>query len=183
MPNLRVLNVNFNALSDLSPLQYIPRLKRVLAAGNRLVSAIEAVQVLSGFPHLQTVDLRDNPITQGFYNPIRVVVHGDEMDMVTDSFTLPDQDAEADSRYSSRLDLETRMKRRIYDSIFVDSCERLKVLDGLVAKKDIGRLKDAVWVALAARELVVNEDGSKIDVSLVDKEAISACWEGEDSFA
>ncbi|KAH8906548.1 hypothetical protein BR93DRAFT_927383 [Coniochaeta sp. PMI_546] len=183
MPNLRVLNVNFNALSDLSPLQYIPRLKRVLAAGNRLASAIETVQVLSGFPHLQTVDLRDNPITQGFYNPIRVVVHGDEMDVVTDAFTLPVQNAEADSRYSSRLDLETRMKRRVYESIFVESCERLKMLDGLVVRKDVGQLKDAVWLALAARELVVNEDGSKIDVSLVQKELPSACWEGEDSFA
>ncbi|OIW28000.1 hypothetical protein CONLIGDRAFT_634330 [Coniochaeta ligniaria NRRL 30616] len=183
MPNLRVLNVNFNALSDLSPLQYIPRLKRLLAAGNRLVSALETVQVLSGFPHLQTVDLRDNPITQGFYNPIRVVVHGDEMDVVMDTFTLPEQDADADSRYSSRLDLETRMKRRIYESIFVESCERLKMLDGLLAKKDIGQLKDAVWVALAAREVVVNEDGSKIDVSLIEKEPPSACWEGENSFA
>lgn len=183
MPNLRVLNVNFNALSDLSPLQYIPRLKRVLAAGNRLASAIETVQVLSGFPHLQTVDLRDNPITQGFYNPIRVVVHGDEVDVVTDTFALPDQNAEMDGRYSSRLDLETRMKRRIYESIFVESCERLKVLDGLAARKDIGKVKDAVWVALAARELVVNEDGSKIDVSLLEIEPSSACWEGEDSFA
>lgn len=183
MPNLRVVNLNFNALSDLSPLQYIPRLKRVLAAGNRLASASDTVQVLSGFPHLQTVDLRDNPITQGFYAPMRVLVRGDEADAVTDTFALPGQDDEADARYSSRLDLETRMKRRIYESIFVEACEKLKVLDGLVARRDIGQLRDAVWIALAARELVVNDDGSKIDVSMVEKERASACWEGEDSFA
>ncbi|KAB5585421.1 hypothetical protein GE09DRAFT_1070647 [Coniochaeta sp. 2T2.1] len=181
MPNLRVVNLNFNALSDLSPLQYIPRIKRVLAAGNRLASAIDTVQVLSGFPHLQTVDLRDNPITQGFYAPCRVMVHGDELDVETDTFTLPDQNPEADARYSSRLDLETRMKRRIYETVFVDSCGKLKTLDGLVARRDIGQLKDAVWLALAAKELVVNDDGSKIDVSVVEKE--SECWQAEDSFA
>lgn len=183
MPNLRVVNLNFNALSDLSPLQYIPRLKRVLAAGNRLASASDTVQTLSGFPHLQTVDLRDNPITQGFYAPMRVVVRGDEVDVATDTFALPDQDAEADARYSSRLDLETRMKRRIYESVLVEACERLKALDGLPVRRDVGKLRDAVWVALAARELVVNDDGSKIDVSMLAKEQVSACWEGEDSFA
>lgn len=200
MPNLRVVNLNFNALSDLSPLRYIPRLKRVLAAGNRLASASDAVRALAGFPHLQTADLRDNPITQGFYAPMtRVVVRGggagrsDEvMDLAamamattttTDTFALPDRDAEADARYSSRLDLETRMKRRIYESVFVEACGKLKVLDGLAARRDVGQLRDAVWVALAARELVVNDDGSKIDVSMLAKEQESACWEGEDSFA
>ncbi|KAJ9138574.1 Wd repeat domain-containing protein [Coniochaeta hoffmannii] len=183
MPNLRVVNLNSNALSDLSPLEYVPRLKRVLAAGNRIASASDAVRVLSGFPHLQTVDLRDNPVTQGFYAPVRVVVRRGEADAVTDMFTLPDQDAETDARYSSRLDLETRVRRRIYESVFVEACGKLKVLDGLPVRKDIGKLRDAVWVALAARELVVNDDGSKIDVSTVEKEMSSACWEGEDSFA
>jgi Leucine-rich repeat (LRR) protein len=182
MPNLRVVNVNLNALSDLSALEYIPRLKRVLAAGNRLVSASDAVKVLSGFPHLQTVDLRDNPITQGFYTPMRALAREGDLDNVTDTFALPDQDVEADARYSSRLDLETRMKRRIYESIFVKACQKLRVLDGLVARKDIGQLRDAVWMGLAARELVVNDDGSKIDVSMV-REPSSACWQVEDSFA
>jgi Leucine-rich repeat (LRR) protein len=183
MPNLRVVNVNFNALADLSPLRYIPRLKRVLAAGNRLGDAAQIVDVLSGFPHLRAVDLRDNPVTQGFYAPIRVVVRGDEMDVATDTFSLPNRDAGADARYSSRLDLDTRMKRRLYERLFAESCGRLRLLDGLAFRKDVVELRDAVWTALAARGLLVAGDGSKIDVAEAEKEVGSGCWEGEDSFA
>jgi len=164
MPNLRVVNLNFNAISDLGPLRFIPRLKRVLAAGNRLGDTAAVIDILADFPQLTTVDLRDNPITQGFYAPLQVLLRRDEVDTV-DPFTLPDGDLERDATYSSRLDLETRMRRRLYEQVFVDSCRRLKVLDGLRLRRDVGKLRDAVWTALVTQGLVVSEDGSQIDVA------------------
>lgn len=68
-PNLRTLNLNFNAIEDLSPLRYIPRLKKLLVAGNRLADAGTLASVLTEFPHLSKLDLRDNLATQGFYPP------------------------------------------------------------------------------------------------------------------
>ncbi|QSS53005.1 SIN component scaffold protein Cdc11 [Histoplasma capsulatum var. duboisii H88] len=70
-PNLRVLNLNFNALSDISELQGITRLGRVLLVGNRIARLRKLCQVLRSVGGrsgaLGDVDLRGNPITVGFY--------------------------------------------------------------------------------------------------------------------
>lgn len=185
MPNLRVVNLNFNAISDLGPLRFIPRLKRVLAAGNRLNDSASVIDILAEFPQLTTVDLRDNPITQGFYAPLQVLVRqGEEAAAdAVDSFTLPGGDAERDATYSRRLDLETRMRRRLYEQVFADSCGRLRTLDGLPLRRDVGELRDAVWAALATQGLVVSEDGSRVDVAECNGGVEESRWEAENSFA
>ncbi|KAI5858293.1 hypothetical protein GGS23DRAFT_333888 [Durotheca rogersii] len=80
VPNLRALNLNMNAIDDLSALRYIPRLKKLLAAGNRLADAGQVADVLAGFPHLSRLDFRDNPATLGFYAPIQTLVPVDYSD-------------------------------------------------------------------------------------------------------
>lgn len=182
MPNLRVLNLNFNAISDLRPLRFIPRLKRVLAAGNRLGDTANTINILAEFPQLTTVDLRDNPMTQGFYAPLQVLLRKEELDTV-DPFTLPDVDPDRDATYSSRLDLETRMRRRLYEQVFVESCKKLKTLDGLRLRRDVGKLRDAVWTALAAQGLVVSQDGSQVDVTECGKSGRGEGLGVENSFA
>ncbi|KAL1881986.1 hypothetical protein VTK73DRAFT_3315 [Phialemonium thermophilum] len=194
MPNLRAVNLNFNAISDLSPLRFIPRLKRVLAAGNRLSDPGKVIDTLSGFPYLTSVDLRDNPMTQGFYPALRVLLReGQLLDAGAEAFSLPDGDPQRDALYASRLDLETRMRRRVYEQVFVASCRRLKRLDGLAVRRDIGSVKDAVWTALAARGLVISEDGSHVDAAGDAASDAAGCseglvedgcrWGAEDSFA
>ncbi|EGE79407.2 septation initiation network scaffold protein cdc11 [Blastomyces dermatitidis ATCC 18188] len=70
-PNLRVLNLNFNALSDISELHGLTRLGRVLLVGNRIARLRKLCQVLRSVGGrcgaLGDVDLRGNPITVGFY--------------------------------------------------------------------------------------------------------------------
>jgi Leucine-rich repeat (LRR) protein len=187
MPNLRTVNLDFNALDDLSPLRYIPRLKRLLAAGNRLSDGGAIVEVLSGFPHLRCLDLRDNPVTQGFYAPMRgLVVKEGEKDKA-DEFSLPDQDADGDLRYASRLDIDTRMRRRLYETVVVEGCVRLKLLDGLTVRRDVGKLRDGVWRGLVAKGLI---KGNLDDVEIGEPEGgvqeaseRSKVWQAEDSFA
>ncbi|KAK0612864.1 hypothetical protein B0T17DRAFT_563973 [Bombardia bombarda] len=216
MPNLRVLNVNMNALTDLTPLRGVPRLKRLLASGNRLADAAALVETLGGFKCLGVVDVRDNPVTQGFYAP--GLLFGDEkgLDVVevgsgsgADPFALPDQDGERDALYSSRLDLETRMRRRLHEKMVGESCGRLKKLDGLSlrGRRGKGEVRDAVWKALVEGGFVVPvgeevgsggggdvvgdgttttatavEDGEG-EVHRVDEhEEVSARWPAEDSF-
>jgi Leucine-rich repeat (LRR) protein len=182
MPNLRVVNLNFNAISDLSPLRFIPRLKRILAVGNRLADAAATVSLVSEFPYVTCADLRNNPVTQGFYPPLQALVRKDEVDIV-EPFTLPSADSERDATYSSRLDLETRMRRRLYELMFARSCGRMKSLDGLPLRKDIGDIRDAVWIGLAAQGLLLKEDGTPFDVTNGKGIKEESRWEAENSFA
>ncbi|KAI1100294.1 hypothetical protein F4804DRAFT_319434 [Jackrogersella minutella] len=156
MPNLRVLNLNMNAIEDITALRYIPRLKKLLAAGNRLADAGQVADVLAGFPHLARLDLRDNPATLGFYAPIQTLVPAAEAKGGFDPFALPDADPDRDARFASRSDIGTRMRRRFFELVVLDRCPRLRMLDGLPVDPD-GRAaakRDKVWDALVRSGVV-----------------------------
>jgi protein NUD1 len=208
MPNLRVVNLNSNALSSLEALRFIPRLKRLLAAGNRLSNAATVLEVVAEFPYLACLDLRENPITQGFYPlPVQQVIirhNADESGTILDlsPFNLPDADVQRDVAFASRLDMETAMRRRIYEHTFRGSCGRLRKLDGLPlrgrrAEERMIDGEDKVWLALVREGLIVDGDGNPIEVGEEVTQGIemaevadhlemmerSARWEAENSFA
>ncbi|KAI5287003.1 hypothetical protein KEM54_006314 [Ascosphaera aggregata] len=168
-PSLRALNLNFNALSDLSGLMGITRLIRFLAAGNRISGLRNICQILKeiGGRHgsLRCVDLRGNPMTVGFYpaatmaatDPKSLTLHrkpsafepnanGTDESRVKDPYALPLMDPATDDRYVRRLDDGTRTRRRVVHCLInVSAGSRLKLLDGLdVSGVDpIGLLEDA----------------------------------------
>ncbi|KAG6015186.1 hypothetical protein E4U54_004020 [Claviceps lovelessii] len=138
MPNLRTLNVNLNAISALAPLRFIPRLKKLLVAGNRLADSTLVTGLLTEFPHLTELDVRDNPVTLGFYAPLQALVSASGSGGSADLFVLPDAEAARDEAFASRLDEATRLRRRLHQVALVASCKRLKKLDGLsVCRSDI----------------------------------------------
>lgn len=166
MSNVRVLNLNFNALHDLKPLLGIVRLKRLHISGNRLTRLRKTTGVLSQFSSLANVDIRNNPVTLGFYPPVtetRVALlqraEDDGEVAVEDPFTLLDADEVKDKAYAGRLDMETRMRRRVYEMLLVGGCQRLKMLDGLPANTEVADVKDAVWDELVKIGLVQNTVG------------------------
>lgn len=70
LPNLRILNLNYNALRDLRPLQGILKLQKLFVAGNRISRLRQTAAVLEGLGEaINEVDLRRNPLTVGFYTP------------------------------------------------------------------------------------------------------------------
>ncbi|KAF4930437.1 Septation initiation network scaffold protein cdc11 [Colletotrichum viniferum] len=156
MPNLRSLNLNFNAVADLSPIRFVPRLKKLLAAGNRLADSTSVTELLTDFPHLTQLDLRDNPITQGFYPPVQVMVPADRGNF-TDPFVLPEADTQRDEVFSKRLDEATRLRRRLYQVIFVGCCKRLKLLDGLPVKRQLMLARDPAFQALVQEGLLPSD--------------------------
>ncbi|KAK2607376.1 hypothetical protein N8I77_006053 [Diaporthe amygdali] len=164
MPNLRVANLSFNGLSDVSGLTSIPRLKRLLLAGNRLADTKSLLSVLSEFPWLTEVDLRDNAITQGFYPPIHMVLRDGEL-QTTDIFKLPDADLERDTRYCGRLDMDTRIQRRIYERKCVRYCKQLQKLDGLPANRKVRHIRDVIWKNMVLRGMLLRPDGMPFDLS------------------
>ncbi|KAG5952463.1 hypothetical protein E4U53_000805 [Claviceps sorghi] len=135
MPNLRTLNVNLNALSALAPLQFVPRLKKLLVAGNRLADSTSVTQVLMEFPHLTQLDVRDNPMTLGFYAPVQALISTDGSGF-PDLFVLPDAETTRDEAFASRLDEATSLRRRLHQVVLVASCRRLKKLDGLPVRRN-----------------------------------------------
>ncbi|KAI1266393.1 hypothetical protein F5Y18DRAFT_383487 [Xylariaceae sp. FL1019] len=158
LPNLRVLNVNFNAIESLDPLCSIPRLKRLFAAGNQLVESGLVANSLAHLPHLSRLDLRDNGMTLGFYPPTQMHIAEAGADQ-PESFTLPDADVNRYEKFAKRKDLRTRMRKRIYDLVLLGRLPQLKMLDGLPTVSDIGSKRDDVWEALTEAGIVGSEHG------------------------
>jgi Leucine-rich repeat (LRR) protein len=204
--NTRVLNLNLNALKSIRPLLGIVRLKRLHLAGNRLSRLRKVATVLVQLRTPNSVDLRGNPLTIGFYPPIAetqmVVREGPRGETIyNEPFTLGKGDAEKDDRYASRLDMETRMLRRAYEMLILGGCARLQILDGLSVNRSVLDMKDKVWDALVEAGIVSltppeskNEAGAgtEKDEPIEEKpkeekapeeSILSERWPGEDSFA
>ncbi|KAL2116345.1 hypothetical protein VTJ04DRAFT_8512 [Mycothermus thermophilus] len=221
VPNLRVLNLNMNALSDLAPLRGVARMKRLLVAGNRLANPPAVLEVLSEMKCLAVVDLRDNPLTQGFYASVQMqgavglsskqqmvlrrgkmtrhrrnesvastaTVDGhqprseleqqqhdgqadeeehedeDSKDAVggvdpahAAQFALPDQDPDGDARYCARLDMDTRVRRRLYETMVAKRCARVRKLDGLPL--DVAALVPPSVATSKTAALTAGEEGN-----------------------
>ncbi|KAJ5894764.1 hypothetical protein N7495_006455 [Penicillium taxi] len=75
--NVKVLNMNFNSLTDLEALVGMNCLSRLMMAGNRLARMRRVCQILSRLGRtsqvkqcsLRKLDIRGNPLTVGFYPP------------------------------------------------------------------------------------------------------------------
>jgi Leucine-rich repeat (LRR) protein len=160
MPNLRTLNLNFNAIANLAPLKFIPRLKKLLCAGNRLADSTVVTELLTDFPHLRQLDVRDNPVTLGFYAPIQVLVCKERKGPV-DPFVLPDGDSARDELYAGRLDETTKLRRRLHQVVFTTSCRKLRTLDGLTVERQTVLQKDAVLQTLLSEGLLPSLDEAK----------------------
>lgn len=162
MPNLRTLNINFNAIRDLSSLRFIPRLKKLLAAGNRLSNTMAVTELLTDFPHLTELDLRDNPITQGFYPPVQMLISADKLGSA-DSFVMPDADVERDRAFAKRRDETTKLRRRLYEVVYVASCKRLRKLDGLEINRERILTKDVLLQRLVDDGLLPELEDTLVD--------------------
>ena len=172
-PNVRILNLNYNALRDLRPLLGIARLEKLYVAGNRIDRLRRTATILSHLSkveNLEEVDMRNNPLTVGFYTPQfcagdtsekRMVVsdpirssnidNDDTWDWESEdrnaakAYCLPYLDKEVDTQSRERLDEDTKLRRRVYEMLAVGACKGLRRLDGVEGcGEDVGR-RDGVW--------------------------------------
>lgn len=165
-PNLRDLNLNYNAIHDLRPVLGVVKLQRLSLAGNRVSRLRRTAAVLDRLgKELEQIDLRNNPLTVGFYTPQesarmekRLVPHVISQDTTADkedlkvrnakAYLLPHLDKEADNSSRERLDEDTKLRRRVYEMLVVHACKKLQQLDGLeVERERVGR-RDDVWKRL-----------------------------------
>ncbi|PVI07099.1 hypothetical protein DM02DRAFT_581024 [Periconia macrospinosa] len=152
-PNIRSINLNFNALQDLRPLLNIKRLTELLIAGNKLERLRANAMVLGKLGTLTKLDWRDNPLTLRFYpsaseNRLMSLRQKPSDEQANDRFVLPDGDEDADEQYLLRLDGETRIRRRVTEMMLANLCVNLRELDGLTFDKSRILVKDDVWKRL-----------------------------------
>lgn len=62
VPNVRILNLSFNSLKDISPLKGLSLLKRLFLIGNRISSLGESTETFLSLTELQVLDLRYPPL-------------------------------------------------------------------------------------------------------------------------
>lgn len=158
IPNCRTLNLNFNAIKDLEVLKGCGRLNKLMVAGNRLNKLRRTCIALTRLPALTKVDLRDNPLTVGFYLPFResrLVVHGEVTTAdIQDPYSLPRVDLALDSKWITHLDEGTEMKRRTIELFLAKGCEKLVDLDGLAFDRVALLQQDEVWQKLASMGVI-----------------------------
>lgn len=165
-PNIRILNTNYNAIHDLRPLLGIVKLEKLFFAGNRVSRLRRTAAVLDRVGKgLLEFDLRNNPLTVGFYTPQessreekRVVPHGRNSradDDLADpdlqnnrAYLLPTADKTADNISRERLDEETKLRRRVYEMLVINSCKMLERLDGLEVDRQMVSRRDGIWERL-----------------------------------
>ncbi|KAK4574792.1 Protein nud1 [Recurvomyces mirabilis] len=163
LPNLRTLNLNFNALRDIRPLLNIQKLEQLSVCGNRLDRLRKSVATLSKLPTLRSLDVRDNPVTQGFYAPV-LTSHTslvrkacrassanhdvDDAAMEQAKHNLAQGHDEQDRQHQLRLDEETKLRRRVYELLLAHACAGLSGIDGLVFDRSALHARDTVWERL-----------------------------------
>jgi hypothetical protein len=180
IPSLRTLNLNFNAIKDIRPLLNIKRLNTLLLCGIRLLRLRKTTAVLAKLTALETLDLRDNPFSLGFYpkaveqrlvvktsrlspddnsSPSSVTTNDDEPIL----FTMPPCAKDTDRAYLARLDEGTKLRRRVYELLLANHCRRLGSLDGMAFERADVLVKDGIWERLI--ELgVVKRSGKSGDI-------------------
>ncbi|KAK5059785.1 hypothetical protein LTR84_009668 [Exophiala bonariae] len=66
-PNCRKLNLNFNAIKDVIPLRGMQKITHLFIAQNRISRLRRTCILFSKLTHLREIDIRENPLTLGFY--------------------------------------------------------------------------------------------------------------------
>ena len=152
-PNLRTANLNCNSLKDITPLLGLKKLKSLTIAGNRLVRLRKSIAVLQTLPDLERLDLRDNPFTVGFYEPLiqNKLLRREDIGLLEhnlDPYEIAAANTEADVRYRRNLDEATQLRRRVYEMLIATHCPKLQSLDGLPFSKENVKTKDTSWARL-----------------------------------
>lgn len=139
-PNCRHLNANFNGIKDVATLRKMVHLKTVLLARNRIKKLRRTCLVLSRLGSLETVDLRDNPLTVGFYSPISA-----QKSLPEARYHLPEGSQIEDATWMKVLDEVTGLRRRTIELLLAEHCKKLIQLDGLSLCQARLNEKDELW--------------------------------------
>lgn len=145
LPNVRILNLSYNSLKDVTPLRDMALLKRLFLIGNRISSLSDGTtDTLLSLTELQVLDLRCsliiliytdirlNPITVSFYPPVESKKsdhHKDMFSLVTGrQAQLTWQ--QRDKAFRDSMPRSWELRRKAYQGLVFTACPKLKWFDG-----------------------------------------------------
>ncbi|KAK6356572.1 hypothetical protein TWF718_000923 [Orbilia javanica] len=159
MTNIRVINLNNNALSDIKPLYGIVRLKKLYLMGNRISNLQKLNNMLRFLPFLSELDLRHNPLTLGFYAILsqstdlaRPETSGEVVD--PSPFLMQHQDKDSDEMFQRSMTEDTAVARRCYDILIGEQCPQMTHLDGLTFDIKYKLRHDSIWERMTSLGLL-----------------------------
>ncbi|PNS18756.1 Septation initiation network scaffold protein cdc11 [Sphaceloma murrayae] len=167
-PNLRHVNLNFNALKDIRPLLNVQHLQSLCLVGNRIGRLRKCVETVRHLKGLQELDVRDNPVSLGFYPALgtlgqehgmvlaarhRDEIRGSMLDMNLQKVKetrhiLPMVSSAADEGHKKVMDEDTRLRRRVHEVLLASSCPDLRTLDGVELDRPAVLKRDQAWERL-----------------------------------
>ena len=153
-PNCRTLNLNFNGLSDITPLRGMQKLTSLEIARNRFKKMRRTCLILSRLASLTRLDLRDNPLSLGFYPPQQTatpsVAGQPEM-----YYKCLKRCVEKDKAWIGLLDETTKLRRRAIELLLADHCLSLNEMDGADFGKTAEQTADQTWDTLTEQGVLV----------------------------
>ncbi|KAH7103775.1 hypothetical protein BKA62DRAFT_602739, partial [Auriculariales sp. MPI-PUGE-AT-0066] len=139
VPNVRVLNLNYNFLLDLSPLAGLSRMRKLTIIGSRLQSARNVLRVLRSMPDLEMTDFRMNPFSLGWYLPLLVRdVPGALQPTESGSrkVGLGSTWEELDRKFRGDLPDGSYIGRLAYRGLVMEACQGIEQIDGVGVKEE-----------------------------------------------
>ncbi|KAI4259207.1 MAG: hypothetical protein LQ352_000881 [Teloschistes flavicans] len=178
-PNVRVLNLNFNAVTELRPLLGIVNLQKLYLAENRVSRLRRTASVFDRIGlELAVIDLRQNPLTLGYYTSQQKsgTVTEQRLTIAGKTSTAPGVDDDAfegmekcasylllpidqgvDDAAQNRLDEDTSTRRRVYEMLISLRCRNLQILDGVTLDRRKIASRDGVWERLRQLGVITNK--------------------------
>ncbi|KAF8685467.1 L domain-like protein [Rhizoctonia solani] len=130
VPNLRVLNLNYNFLSDARPLGGLMRLRKLTVIGSRLKATKPLLRSLQSMKELEMLDFRMNPFSLGWYLPLLVRdVPGALQPSETNGKNTPWSDL--DVKFRRDLPDELYIGRLAYRGLVMRVCPQVRIMDGI----------------------------------------------------
>jgi len=136
VPNVRVLNLNYNFLEDAGPLEGLTRLQKLTMIGSRLKGTKSLIRLLHRMPEVEMLDFRMNPCTLGWYLPLLVkdvpgALQPSEDGRNGEKGASRSGWQELDAKFRRDLPNASYVGRLAYRGLVMQACPRIRMLDGI----------------------------------------------------
>ncbi|WVN90353.1 uncharacterized protein L203_105589 [Cryptococcus depauperatus CBS 7841] len=164
MPHLKMLNLNYNYLTNLEAIKGLKELRKLTLVGGRLGDGTKSADTdnmadLGELESLEELDLRMNPSTLSLYfplllptsSPLFVLDPSTHRKTSTGTSEFPAAPATVwhhyDTQYRKNLPNEWYSKRLLYRGLIMRTCKRIKKLDGAVIEDKERRKAEKLMTA------------------------------------
>ncbi|KAG7088634.1 hypothetical protein E1B28_012606 [Marasmius oreades] len=135
IPNVRVLNLNYNFLEDVRPLEGLTRMAKLTVIGSRLKGTKAIIKILQQMPEVEMLDLRMNPCTLGWYLPLLVKDVPGALQPSEGTGGKKGNSGPAwqdlDSKFRRDLPNDSYIGRLAYRGLVMEACPKIRMLDGI----------------------------------------------------